>query len=114
MEEEEFDLVVSNPPYLARSGAEALPPELEHEPEVALFGGEDGLELLRPLVGAAAAHLVDGGGFAVELGPGQEEAVEQWCMEAGMAEIETLRDLARRPRVVAARRGARRPDRQED
>jgi release factor glutamine methyltransferase len=104
---EEFDLVVSNPPYLARSGAEELPPELDHEPEEALFGGEDGYAILRPLVGAAARHLVEGGGFAVELNPGQEESVAQWCLEAGLNEIETLRDLARRPRVVAARRPVR-------
>ncbi|MBW2272240.1 MAG: peptide chain release factor N(5)-glutamine methyltransferase [Deltaproteobacteria bacterium] len=108
---EEFDLVVSNPPYLARSEAGELPPELDHEPEEALFGGEDGFALLRPLVGAVVAHLVDGGGFAVELSPGQEDSVAQWCMEAGLVEIETLRDLARQPRVVAARRGARGPQR---
>jgi len=108
---EEFDLVVSNPPYLARAGAEDLPPELGHEPEEALFGGEDGFALLRPLVGAAYAHLVEGGGFAVELNPGQEESVAQWCLEAGLVEIETLHDLARRPRVVAACRPAREPRR---
>jgi release factor glutamine methyltransferase len=111
---EEFDLVVSNPPYLARSGAEAFPPELEHEPEEALFGGEDGFAVLRPLVTEAYASLVEGGSFAVELNPGQEESVAQWCLEAGLVEIETLRDLAGRPRVVAGRRVARKSDRRED
>jgi release factor glutamine methyltransferase len=101
---EAFDLIVSNPPYLARAEAEGLPPELVHEPEVALFGGEDGLAVLRPLVAGVLAHLVPGGGFAVEVDPRQAPEVAEACREAGLVAVETRRDLAGRPRVVAARR----------
>jgi release factor glutamine methyltransferase len=101
---EQFDLIVSNPPYLARSEAEALPPELGHEPDVALFGGADGLAVLRPLVAGALEHLAAGGGFAVEVDPRQAPRVEEACRQAGLAAVETRRDLAGRARVVVARR----------
>ena len=99
-----FDLIVSNPPYLARSSRQELPAELTHEPEQALFGGEDGYSVLRPLVAGADAGLAPGGWLVVEVDPGQAERVAGWCTEAGVTEIETRRDLARRPRAIAARR----------
>ncbi|HKX45767.1 MAG TPA: peptide chain release factor N(5)-glutamine methyltransferase [Planctomycetota bacterium] len=101
---ERFELIVSNPPYLARADAEALPPELAHEPEAALFGGEDGYEVLRPFAAGVKEMLEPGGFTAVEVDPGQVEAVSRWFSEAGLIEIESLRDFAGRPRVVAARR----------
>lgn len=101
---EVFDLIVSNPPYLARAEAEGLPPELGHEPEEALFGGEDGLAVLRPLVGGALAHLAPGGGFAVEVDPRQAPEIAEACRRAGLVAVAMRRDLAGRPRVVAARR----------
>ena len=101
--EEPFDLLVSNPPYLARSEAESLPPELAHEPEVALFGGEDGFEVLRPLVAGAREVLKPGGHLLVELDPKQAEAVAAQCGEAGFSETVALRDLAGSIRVIAAR-----------
>jgi release factor glutamine methyltransferase len=100
---ETFDLIVSNPPYVAESQRGSLPPELAHEPEVALFGGEDGLRVLRQLTAGVASALSPGGGFAVELAPEQAPTVAGWCREAGLLEVRTLRDLAARPRVVAAR-----------
>jgi release factor glutamine methyltransferase len=101
-----FDLIASNPPYLARKEAGDLPPELEHEPDVALFGGEDGFEVLRPLAEGAVERLEPGGWLAVEVGLGQAETVAGWFAELGLTEVETLRDLARHPRVVVARRAA--------
>ena len=100
--EEPFDLVVSNPPYLARAEAEGLPPELRHEPDAALFAGEDGLEVLRPLVAGARGVLKPGGHLLVELDPRQAEAVAAQCREAGFGEIVALRDLAGDQRVIAA------------
>jgi release factor glutamine methyltransferase len=100
---ESFDLVVSNPPYVARANAGDLPPELAHEPETALFGGEDGLDIVRRLVGGASQVMRPGGAFAVEIDPAQAEAVQSSCSEAGMEQIQLLRDLARRARVVSAR-----------
>ena len=103
---EQFDVVVSNPPYVARRDAERLPPELAHEPEVALFGGEDGFAVSSRLVGEVQDGLVPGGAFAIEVAPDQAERTAEECRQAGLEEIEILRDLARRPRVVAARKPA--------
>ena len=99
---ERFDLIVSNPPYLAREVAAELEPELVHEPELALFGGEDGYEVLRPLVAGVGERLAPGGWAAVEVDPGQADTVAGWYAGAELIEIETLCDLAGRPRVVTA------------
>jgi release factor glutamine methyltransferase len=101
---ERFDLVVSNPPYVARSEQGDLAPELAHEPEVALFAGEDGLDVLRPLVAGVAEALEPGGWVAVEVGVGQEVAVTQAMGSAGLIEVEIHHDLARCPRAVTGRR----------
>jgi release factor glutamine methyltransferase len=98
-----FELVVSNPPYLAESERSQLAPELAHEPEVALFAGPDGLAVLRELVAGATTFLAPGGGFAVELAPDQAPTVAHWLREAGLGDVVTHRDLAARPRVVSAR-----------
>jgi release factor glutamine methyltransferase len=102
-----FDMVVSNPPYIARSQAGSLPPELAHEPDIALFGGEDGFEVLRPLISGVGSVLKPGGHFLVELDPGQAQTVAGWCTEAGLDDVKTLNDLTHRPRVVAARKPGR-------
>jgi release factor glutamine methyltransferase len=101
---ETFDLVVSNPPYLAQSARPSMAPELAHEPEEALFAGPDGLALLRPLVAQAGAVLSRGAGFAVEIDPGQAGVVTQLCERAGFVGIRLRRDLAGRARVISARR----------
>lgn len=99
-----FDLVLSNPPYVGRDEVGTLPPELAHEPEVALFGGEDGTAVLERVVRGVGDVLRPGGGFAVELAPRQAERVAAWCREVGLEDVVIHRDLARRPRVVAARK----------
>jgi release factor glutamine methyltransferase len=98
-----FELMVSNPPYLAESERSRLAPELAHEPDVALFAGEDGLAILRELVAGCADFLAPDGGFAVELAPDQAPTVAQWLREAGLGDVVTHRDLAERPRAVSAR-----------
>ena len=100
---ERFDLVVSNPPYVAGSSRGDLPPELAHEPEEALFGGEDGFEILRPFVVGVAEVLELEGWAVVETGADQTETVAQWFRDAGYCEVEILRDLARLPRGVTGR-----------
>lgn len=100
---ERFDLIVSNPPYVARRDAGSLPPELAHEPELALFGGPDGLEVIRRLVAGAGDRLSPGGWLGIELSPEQVEEVEQELSQAGFTELERRFDLASRPRVVGAR-----------
>ncbi len=100
---ERFELIVSNPPYVARGAAGSLPPELAHEPEMALFAGGDGLDVIRVLVARAGDHLSPGGWLFIELSPEQVEIVEQEFAAAGFEKMERRFDLAGRPRVVGAR-----------
>jgi release factor glutamine methyltransferase len=102
---ERFDLVVSNPPYLAEAERASLPPELAHEPAQALFAGPDGLAVLRELVDGVGARLAPGGAVALELAPEQASRVAGWCREAGLLSVMKHRDLAGRDRVVTARGG---------
>jgi release factor glutamine methyltransferase len=100
---EKFDLIVSNPPYVARADEGSLPPELSHEPEMALFAGPDGLDVIRRLVAEAGDHLSSGGWLGIELSPEQADEVEGLFSEAGFTDVERRFDLASRPRVVAGR-----------
>ncbi len=100
---ERFDLVASNPPYLAETDAATLAPELAFEPRSALFAGPEGTELLESLVAAAPRHLSPGGWLLLEIAPEQSARVEGFCRAAGLVEVRTHLDLARRPRVVSAR-----------
>ena len=104
-----FDLVVSNPPYLAQNEAAGLAPELAHEPASALFAGSAGTEILETLVAGVGDVLAPSAGFAVELAPAQEAPVAAWCRAAGLLEVSVTRDLGGRARVVSARaaQGAR-------
>jgi release factor glutamine methyltransferase len=102
---ERFDLIVSNPPYVAESQRGSLAPELGHEPEQAIFAGPDGLGVLRRLVAGAGAVLAPGAGLALEIAPEQAGRVTTLCREAGLLDVSERRDLAGRPRVVAARGG---------
>lgn len=110
---ERFDAVVSNPPYLSRAEAGSLAPELAHEPELALFAGEDGGEALRHIIAAAPGVLEAGGLLALEIAPAQAAAVREWLAQAGFAEIETRRDLGGNERAVLARLDAKRPGAKE-
>ncbi|MEE3328649.1 MAG: peptide chain release factor N(5)-glutamine methyltransferase [Myxococcota bacterium] len=100
----QFDLIVSNPPYLAERDSADLPAELKHEPSVALFGGVDGYRVLEPLAAEAIQWLSPGGWLLLEMDPAQIERVGQWLSDSGLGVIETLRDLAGRDRVLVARR----------
>ena len=66
-----YDLIVSNPPYVARTAMRRLPPEYRHEPAIALAGGRDGLDAVRRIVGRAATHLNPRGLLVVEVGAGR-------------------------------------------
>ena len=101
---ERFDMVLSNPPYVAERAEATLPPELRHEPRAALFSGADGRELLARLATDAPAFLADGGFAAFEVGSDQAEWFRDQLAEVGLAEPTVHRDAAGRPRVVGASR----------
>jgi release factor glutamine methyltransferase len=102
-----FDLVVSNPPYIATAEIGTLAPEVrDHDPRPALDGGADGLGAYRRLAPEIMRVLKPGGSFAVEIGATQSAAVEALFAAAGAAEIATHKDLAGRDRVVAGRKKA--------
>lgn len=105
--EADFDLVVSNPPYIATDVIETLDPEVRvYEPRLALDGGADGLDAFRRLAPEILRVLKPGGRFLVEIGYDQRTAVETLFREAGAVEVETLQDLSTHDRVVA---GAKKP-----
>ena len=66
-----YDLIVSNPPYVTTMAMEALPPEYRHEPEIALAGGDDGIDAVRTIVDAAPMFLTPRGVLVVEVGSGK-------------------------------------------
>lgn len=99
-----FDLVLSNPPYIAEDEMAALAPELGHEPRRALSPGGDGLAAYRAIAQGLAAHLVPGGRVLVEIGPTQAAAVTALFLAEGLTDLRILPDLDGRDRVVAARR----------
>lgn len=102
---EKFDMIVSNPPYIESEVIEGLMPEVrDHEPRLALDGGEDGLIFYRRIIDEAGECLKPGGWLLFEIGHNQREAVCKLFEEADYVEISAVRDLAGLDRVCIARR----------
>ena len=102
---EQFDIVVSNPPYVAESDRATLSVEVrEFEPAQALFAGEDGLAIYRRLIPQAFAALAPGGFLVLEIGCGQQTAVRALLDALGFGETSFTADLQGIPRVACARR----------
>jgi release factor glutamine methyltransferase len=102
---EQFDLVVSNPPYVPDGDRESLSVEVrEFEPALALFAGADGLEVYRRLIPAAYAALAPGGHILLEIGYGQAEQVRALLVASGFEGIHFIPDLQGIPRVACGRR----------
>ncbi|MBJ6373382.1 peptide chain release factor N(5)-glutamine methyltransferase [Sedimentitalea arenosa] len=102
----QFDLIVANPPYIAKGEMADLQDEVRrHEPEMALTDGGDGLGAYRAIAAGLGAHLAPGGRVLLEIGPTQAEAVGGLLAEAGLSGIGTILDMDRRPRVIRAENG---------
>lgn len=101
---ETFDLVASNPPYIAEDDPHLARGDLRFEPRAALASGPDGLDAIRAIVGDAPAHLRPGGWLLFEHGQDQGAAVRALMKQAGLAGVATGRDLEGRERVSCARR----------
>lgn len=100
-EDERFDLIVSNPPYIETETIEHLAPEVrDHEPLMALDGGEDGLSFYRRIIPEAVRHLVTGGYLFLEIGYDQAEAVMALMREAGYYDVRSIKDYGGNDRIV--------------
>jgi len=105
VEGERFAMIVSNLPYVPEGDRGSLAVEVrEHEPVLALFAGEDGLDVYRRLIPAAFAALEDGGFLLMEIGYGQSQAVSELLGDAGFEGIEFVPDLQGILRVACGRR----------
>ena len=102
-----FDLIVSNPPYIAADEMDGLEPEVRlYEPRIALTDEADGLTAYRKIVAGAPEHLIPGGRLMVEIGPTQAAAVSDMMRQAGLTRIEVIPDLDGRDRVVTGQTAA--------
>lgn len=101
--DEQFDMIVSNPPYIADADREALAAEVrDYEPATALFAGPTGLEVYERLIPQAAEHLRENGWLLLEIGAGQQLQLRQFLN--GWTEVGFVDDLQGIPRVAIARR----------
>ena len=103
-----YDLIISNPPYVAAGEVQAFPPEYGHEPIMAHIGGEDGLDLVRRILEEAADHLNPGGGLLCEIGTGRELLVADYPHLDFLwldTEESPGRSLLDHPRAAAGRGG---------
>ncbi|MEZ4288570.1 MAG: HemK/PrmC family methyltransferase [Polyangiales bacterium] len=104
-----YDMIVCNPPYIPSADIATLAPEVQHEPRLALDGGEDGLVLCRKIVEGAPRHLVASASLLMEIGMGQADALQEWISERtdlNMKWIDAISDLNGVDRVVHLRRAS--------
>lgn len=100
-----YDLIVANLPYVAETDRSTLSREVRHDPEIALFGGERGDEIVRKLIEAAPSYLAPGGLLALELGLGQADDLAALMAEKNYHDIEQMRDYGGVTRFLFGRYG---------
>ena len=99
-----YQVIVANPPYVPlRQGRTLAPDILDHEPHLALFGGDDGLDVVRSVIAGLRERLVPGGFFGTEIDPPQSGEVVEMCKTAGLTGVRVVRDLAGLDRHVTGR-----------
>jgi len=103
--EGQFDLIVSNPPYVSTAEMKELPRDVRQEPEMALWGGGDGLDFYRRLAVEAGNYLLPDGILLVEVGYQQKDAVCDILQEAGFIDLTSGADYGGRDRWVCAHKG---------
>ncbi len=103
--EAHFDLIVANLPYIPAHDAPQLSPEVQRDPAVALFGGENGDELIRELIAAAPAYLKSGGILALEIGHDQSAALSRFLATQKFHDISVRKDYAGTARFLFAQHG---------
>jgi len=102
--EQKFDIIIANPPYISRDEFSNLPPEVQHEPKVALYGGLDGLAFYRRIISGGIAYLNKDGFMAFEFGDNQKQDILQIITETDSFETpEFFSDLNKIDRFVMAK-----------
>jgi len=109
-----FDAILSNPPYITTAEMAMLAPEVRQEPELALLGGEDGLDFYRRLIAGGHGYLKPGGFMAFEVGAGQAPAVSALAERSGWRTEKIIPDYAGIERVVVLRREEQEADHHEN
>lgn len=100
-----YDIIVSNPPYVAEGEINALQPELRFEPRFALSGGADGLDFYRRIIAGAPVCLKNKGLLIMEIGLGQRPGIEKIFLDSGKFElVEVIKDYSNIDRVVVAKK----------
>ncbi|MGB0774380.1 MAG: peptide chain release factor N(5)-glutamine methyltransferase [Akkermansiaceae bacterium] len=102
LEGETYHLIAANLPYIAETDRDSLSAEVQRDPDLALFGGKDGLDILRIFIQQAPLHLHPGGMVALEIGHDQASAVEAMLQQNGFQNIITHKDLNGIPRFPIA------------
>ena len=101
--DQRFDLIISNPPYIAAGDVHLAQGDVRFEPESALVAGVDGLDDIREIIQAAPQHLNPGGWLMLEHGYDQADAVRQLLSGAGFAQVESRKDLGTHERITQGR-----------
>ena len=104
VEGEVFDLILSNPPYIPTQDCDALQQEVMQEPRMALDGGLDGLDFYRRIANSALSHLSSDGMISVEVGISEAQDVASLFINAGLIDVQIIKDLYGVERIVSARR----------
>jgi len=89
-----YDIIVANLPYVPETDRSSLAPELSHDPDLALFGGADGLDIIKTFLQQSQTHRNNHAIIALEIGIGQDRQVEQLLSDAGYTDINTHIDLS--------------------
>ena len=101
--DQRFDLIISNPPYIAAGDVHLAEGDVRFEPESALVAGADGLDDIREIIAASAQHLNADGWLMLEHGYDQAAAVRQLLQDAGFAQVESRKDLGGHERITLGR-----------
>ena len=102
---ERFDVIVANLPYIAMTDRGSLSPEVQRDPEIALFGGERGDEIIQRLIVQASDRLVPGGLLALEIGETQTPVIAESVAQKKYKDMTVKNDYSGKPRFVLARYG---------
>jgi len=101
-----YELIISNPPYIAAGEFDSLQPEVRFEPRIALYGGKDGLDFYRRIIQEAPVYLKKDGLLMMEMGYNQSKAIRNILRGSGIfAQIEVIKDYNNIDRVIVAKKG---------